>query len=164
MGCAAGGLLLRRGIQLRQAEKLHLPGPDAAAALLFQPAGQMAGAVAEQAVAGEGAGVNRLAVEQVDAGAGGATSRQEGRHQQAGIEAGRGAARGGRRLAVASRGDRHALQGRRRQFLADRLHLQGRVAPQGGIAPAHDQPGADQPGPMEPVDEVEPIPIYKQSC
>ena len=113
-------------LQVRQSQKLHAGRAQAAAAALLHPVGQVAGGVAEQAVAGEVALMHRLAVEPVHPVHGGAAALQEGGNEQGGVE---------------------GTQGRRQL-----LHLQGEVAAQGGIPPAHQQPVIEKaalPGPYQ---------------
>jgi hypothetical protein len=129
----------RRPIQLRQREPLHGRRRDASATLLSHPIGQVTGLVTKQSVSGEGGGVHRFALEQVHPMAGGAPARQEGGHQQGAVE---GA-----------------------QLLCQQLHLQGEMAPQGGVAPAHQQPlvqragglGLGQGWSQLPADRAQPL-------
>jgi len=77
----------------------------------------MAAGVGEQAISREGGGVYGLTVQQMHTVHRGATTGQEGRHQQRGVE---GAELG-----------------------SDLIDLQRKVAAQGGIATADDQPAID---------------------
>ena len=122
-------------LQLPPIDPLHRRRRDAAAALLRHPVGQMAGAVAEEAVAGELALVHGSAVQPMHPVDGGAAPLQEGGHEQGGVE--------------------------RTELRGDRLHLQRIVAAQGGIAPAHHQPRRPpfrQGGPQDPADLPHPLP------
>ena len=115
-----GSLGRHRGLQLRQGKVLHRRRPDAAATLLLSPGGQIAAAVAEQAVAGKGALVHRHTLQPMHPPHGGAAPLQEGGRQKGGLEGS--------------------------QLLLDHLHLQREMAPQGGIAAAHHQPAVDRTG------------------
>ena len=108
-----------RWLQLRQSDVTHRRRRDAPATLLLRPFGQPTGAVAEQAVAGEGAVMHRLTLQQVHPCHRGAPTLQEGRHQEGGLKG--------------------------PQLLPDHLRLQREMAPQGRIAAAHHQPAVDHP-------------------
>ena len=101
-------------IQRRQAQNLHLLGSNAACRFFGHPIGQKAVLVAKQAIAGKGAGVHGFSMQQVHARHRGAPALQESRHQK------------------------RCIKGA--ELRADGLELQREMAPQGGIAPAHDHP------------------------
>ena len=93
----------------------HRRGRNRSSAFLLQPGIQVTGAEAEAAVAGEGGGVHRLAIEPMLAIDGGAAAGEKRRHMQGGLH---GAEAIG-------------------QFLRQHLRLQHAMAPQGGITPTH---------------------------
>ena len=109
----APGLPSGRPLQLPPTQEVHLPSGDAPAALLLHPLPEVAGGVGEEAIPGKGRFMDGLARQTVHPIHRGAAPFQEGGHEEGGID---GA-----------------------QRLGQGLHLQGEMAPQGGIAPAHHQ-------------------------
>ena len=104
-------------LQCRQFKALHLVSADPASGFLLHPGGQVTGAVAKEAIAGEGTFMHRPPIEQVLPRHRGAPPRQEGRRQKCGVKG--------------------------PQFGVDHIHLQGEMAPQGGVATAHQPPTVD---------------------
>jgi len=101
--------------ELLSRQSQHRISRNRPCAFLLQPGIQLTGAEAETAIAGEGGGVHRLALEPMLAIDGGAAAGEKRRHMQRGLH---------RPEAIG-------------QFLRQHLRLQNAMAAQSGITPTH---------------------------